>query len=428
MGRLLRAMAFTALLASVGLPKAACKAGGPETSTLAQGQPILDPNLAWHGDNHPRLTEMIRSLGSTSVMLDTPPVAVFDWDNTVIKNDIGDVYLAWLLLNDKIVQPPDKDWSHVSRWFTREARTWLATACDEHPPGAPLPTSTDVDCASAIYGVYDGKKTPEGAPAFTDEGYDHRLFTPALGIPVYAQAGHTLEELEGFAHQAIDLALAADQGSSWAVGHHEIPAWIRIYPESRALISALQDHGFDVWIVSASPEPAVRAFASRVNVDADHVIGIRSVVEADGRLGYDLQGCGPVADRENGIVTYVDGKRCWINRIIFGVDGNAALDVQADAARRPAFVAGDATTDVSMLRDATRLRLVVNRNRGEVMCHAYHDADDKWLINPMYIEPLPSRAEAYPCSTIACMDSEGGSVPCVDDAGEVIGDQEDRVF
>ncbi len=430
MGRRARWTAIAASLTAMGVVGVAC--GGGETAAAPEPQTptILDASLGWHGDNHARLEAMIRDLGSTSAGFapENPPVAVFDWDNTIIKNDIGDAYIAWMLDHDKVIMPPERDWSRVNRWLTPQARAWLEETCGEHPAGQPIPTSTDADCASALYGVYEHSKTADGSPAWLAEGYDHRSFLPALALPAQVQAGYSLEELDGFADQVIELHLAAEQGSVRTVGHDEFEGWIRVYPESRALIAALRAHGFDVWVVSASPEPVVRAFARRVGVDADHVVGIRSVVGEAGKVPYALRGCGSVAEGDDAILTYVDGKRCFVNQVIFGVEGAAAADVQAEHSRRPAFVAGDATTDVSMLRDATALRLVINRNSAEVMCHAYHDADGRWLVNPMYIEPLPARAEPYPCSTTACKDSSGAAVPCLDDTGAVIADQTDRVF
>ena len=421
---------WMAIVVAAGFLVVACS--GPEASLdpTPDSPSLLDPELGWYGDNHARLEGMIRELGSSSAGYDplAKPVALFDWDNTVIKNDIGDAYISWLINHDKVIMPPAGDWSRVSRWLSAEALKYLGEACGEHPPGKPIPTSTDVDCASALFGVYEHKKTAAGEPAWEAEGYDHRSFVPALALPAQLQAGYMLAELDAFADQAVELNLAAEQGTRRTVGRHEFDGWIRIYPQSRALITALQENGFDVWIVSASPEPAVRAFARRVNVDADQIIGIRSVVAADGKVTYDLRGCGESVEGDNAILTYVDGKRCLVNQVIFGVEGAGAAVVQTDPSRRPAFVAGDATTDVSMLRDATALRLVINRNRAEVMCHAYHDSDGRWVVNPMYIEPLPKRAEPYPCSTTACTDTTGEAVPCLDDTGAVIADQEDRVF
>jgi hypothetical protein len=124
------------------------------------------------------------------------------------------------------------------------------------------------------------------------------------------------------------------------------------------------------------------------------------------------------------MITYIDGKRCWINKIIYGDNSAAAINRQSDPARRPLFGAGDSVTDVSFLQDA-RLRLVLNRNKAELMCRAYHDPGT-WLVNPMFIRPLPRRASPYPCATTACTDSAGAQVPCVDEAGQTIQEQEDR--
>jgi len=419
------------VFAGLGLALGGCpeKVTDEAAPAVVEEQPILDPSLGWHGDNRERLEAMIRELGGERAAGEAAPVAVFDWDNTVIKNDIGDVYLAWMINHDLVLQPPDGDWSRVSPWLTSAAIGALQAACGEHPAGQPMPTSTDVDCADELFGVYEDAATTAGEPAWRPDGYHHRSFRPGLAWPVQLQAGHTIPEAQQTARDAIEGATAAEIGSVLRVGsHHELPAWIRIYEESRALIGALQAGGFDVWIVSASPEPAVVAFAERVGVAADHVIGIRSAVGDDDRITHHLQGCGPVQPGQDALVTYMDGKRCWINKVIFGDTRELAIERQPEPARRPAFVAGDATTDVSMLRDATALRLVLNRNQGEVMCHAYHDQDGRWLVNPMYIDPLPQRAEPYPCSTSACKDGEGNAVECLDDEAEIIPDQGDRGF
>ena len=184
---------------------------------------------------------------------------------------------------------------------------------------------------------------------------------------------------------------------------------------------------FAVWIVSASPQHVVEPFAARVGVSPDRVIGIRSELDDNGRLTAGFQACGPVASGENSLMTFADGKRCWINQVIVGIDGPEALD-RAPEGRRPVFVAGDAVTDITMLRDANGLRLVINRNKPELMCYAYHNEDGNWLINPMFIEPKPARQDLYPCSTTACRLADGTPTPCLDEQGLVIPYQVDSVF
>lgn len=71
-----------------------------------------------------------------------------------------------------------------------------------------------------------------------------------------------------------------------------------------------------------------------------------------------------------------------------------------------AFTAGDSTTDLWMLRDAQTVRLVVNRNKTELMCLAYENADSKWLINPMFIEPLGQKVAGYSCAAYGIADQD----------------------
>jgi hypothetical protein len=82
-----------------------------------------------------------------------------------------------------------------------------------------------------------------------------------------------------------------------------------------------------------------------------------------------------------------------------------------------------------MLRDATGIRIVVNRNRTELMCRAYANQDGRWLVNPMFIEPLPRLAKGYPCSTTGYVTPVGEEAPVPGDDGVTpIPDQQDRVF
>ena len=52
----------------------------------------LDPNLPWYGNNRTTLDSFMEANGKNSSGYDSAhkPVAVFDWDNTTMKNDIGD--------------------------------------------------------------------------------------------------------------------------------------------------------------------------------------------------------------------------------------------------------------------------------------------------------------------------------------------------
>ncbi|ORT60178.1 haloacid dehalogenase-like hydrolase [Streptomyces sp. CB03238] len=396
-------------------------------SATAHATPEKCPRLTvsdgWYGDNRARLQQLIDRHGHCGENRTSgkKPVAVFDWDNTVIKNDVGDATMFWLLRNSRIRPPQGGDWQTTSRYLTDAAATSLAAAC----PTAvrTLPTATDTDCADEILSVYGDGETTSGDAAFT--GFDHRRMEPQYAWLAQLLHGWTTRQVESFAAAARAENLAAPIGAEQRVGSGTATGWVRYYDQQRDLVRTLQKAGFDVWITSASPEPVVDVWAGGVGIKPSHAIGIRNVTEG-GRLTGRLQGCGTVRDGDDSMITYIDGKRCWINQEIFGVRGAAADQVQP-AQRRQVFAAGDSDTDISFLRDATALRLVLNRNKDEVMCRAYDNADGRWIVNPMFIQPKPRKAAPYPCATTGYTAADGTRGPVRRADGSVVPDQLDRV-
>ncbi|GGO99823.1 haloacid dehalogenase-like hydrolase [Wenjunlia tyrosinilytica] len=384
--------------------------------------PTLDSSLTWYGENRQALQKFIDAEGECQGP-GKRPLALFDWDNTVVKNDVGDATTFWLLRNDKVLQPPAKDWSATSRYLTTAAGTALGTACGSSAPaGKPLPTSSNTQCADEILSVYSNGTTTQGAPAFS--GFDARRIEPSYAWAAQLLAGHSAQQVRNFAAEARAENLAAPEGATQAVGTHQVTAWVRYYDQQRDLISTLGRAGFDVRIITASPEPVVQVWAQTLGIRPDNVVGIRNGTQ-QGKLTYHLNSCGGAA--ADSVITYIDGKRCFINQEILGVSGAAAFE-QQPASKRQAFAAGDSNTDVTFVTDATGLRLVINRNKAELMCRAYYNSDAKWLINPMFIKPKGALLSPYPCSTSAYVNSNGTTGPVIDTNGSVIPDQADTVY
>ncbi|MGW2865409.1 haloacid dehalogenase-like hydrolase [Streptomyces sp. NPDC001205] len=388
--------------------------------------PQLTISQGWYGDNKARLQELIDRYGTcgSGAGHGKKPVAVFDWDNTVVKNDVGDATMYWLLRNSRIQRPVHGDWHTTSRYLTDDAAKSLAAAC---PAGSSrtLPTATDTPCADEILAVYGEGKTGKGAAAFA--GYDRRTIEPSYAWLAQLLHGWTPAQVKAFASAARTENLNAPADAVQTVGSNtRATAWVRYYDQQRDLIRTLKKAGFDVWITSASPEPVVDVWARGAGVDPDHAIGIRSTTE-HGRITSHLKGCGSAKDGDDSVITYIDGKRCWINQEILGVRGAAAEKVQP-AARRQVFAAGDSDTDVSFLRDATGLRLVLNRNKNELMCRAYDDSDGRWIVNPMFIEPKGHKAAPYPCASTGYTDHDGTPAPVRRADGSVVPDQRDTVY
>ncbi|MEV0321280.1 haloacid dehalogenase-like hydrolase [Streptomyces sp. NPDC050658] len=412
------------------LPAAAATAADPADSrTPGAHCPQLSKKLSWYGDNRARLQQMIDERGSCSNAQvrhgKQRPVASFDWDNTVAKNDVTDATIAWALHHDKILRPAT--WKSTSKWMTDDADKALTAACGtDVPVGKPLPTSTDTDCADEIFEVREDGKTMSGAAAFAGE-WDHRHTVPQYAWVPQLFAGHTVKELESYAAKARKEALAAPIGATQTVGTHEIPGYVRYYDQQRDLIRTLKKAGFDVYIVSAGSEPVTEVWSKSVGIDRKHTIAIRSVLDDKGRITPWNQGCGDVPVNKGEAIPYIDGKRCWINQEIYGVKGKSAWDKQ-DWSHRIALGGGDADTDVTFVGDATGAHLVLNRNKSEFMCRAYDNADGRWVVNPMFIEPLPQKADPYPCSTAAYNEHDGAKGPVLREDGSVVPDQEDAVF
>jgi len=404
---MLRSLALATLaLATLALLAFACRAPAPRAARA------LSPNVpGWLAENRARLDALLAARGRGSDGYDPahPPVATFDWDNTVMRNDIGDATMEWMLLHDAILQPPGRDWRTTSGALTDAALAALHAACDgAAEPGAPLPTSRAPACADEIFAIYIDGKTKAGAAAWTRAITSTTNEAPAWLARLLA--GHTPDEVRAIARAAYAADSTAPIGATRTIGTRQgVSAWVRIYEPMRDLIGALQGSGFDVWIVSASPQHVTEIVAAEVGIAADHVIGVRTTRAGD-RLGYDLEPCGGAPP--NSVITYDHGKRCFINRVIFGLPEAEQLR-RADARHRPTFSAGDADTDVAFVQDATDLKLVIDRHHVALMCNALSNFEHRWLVQPMFIEPFAPRAEPYPCSTT--LDAAGA--PIVDEAG-----------
>lgn len=414
-----------------GEPGPAGDAGMPGLSGRVVPR-LLNPNIGgWYGSNESRLNELLRTKGIASAEFNAarPPVAIFDWDNTVVKNDIGDATFFWMINNDKILQPANRDWLTTNPNLTAAAVAALNAACDSLAnPGQPLPTSTNDACADAIFNIYANAKTPgtAGVAAWNSE------ITLTMNQP-YAwvsqlQAGYTPEQVRSFARAALEQNLAAAKGAVQKVGTTtNVTGYLRVYEQIRDLIGAMQANGFDVWILTASPQYVVDAVSIQyVGVAQDHVIGIRPTL-TNGKITPTFEGCGAVADSNTTMISYDEGKRCFVNKVIFREPASTQAAVNADLSKRAVFAAGDSDTDIAFVKDATVLKLAINRQKMQLMCNAYANYQNKWLAQPMFISPRAQKSPStYACST--AMDKGTPPTLIKDEAGNPIPDQVDSVY
>jgi phosphoserine phosphatase len=382
--------------------------------------------VAVFGTNRATVTGWLDGRGCDNPSYDPAkrPIALFDWDNTVLKNDIGDAITFHLVSQGLVLQPPAQDWKQTSAYMTDEGAAALTAACGTQvPAGMPLPTKTNTACADEILSMYIDNRTTGGMTAFA--GHNYRRMEPTYAWTAQLLAGRTHAEVEKLTLAAAEPMLKAMVGATQVVGTRTVNGWLRVYPQIVDLIKVARTRGFDVWVITASPNDVVRAVAPLAGIDPDRVIGIRSMTDMKGKLTYSFEGCGPVADNQQSMISYIEGKRCWVNKVVFGDKTAAAIERRRDP--RQVFAAGDSDTDIDFLRDST-FKLVINRNKAEIMCFAYRNEGMSWRVNPMFIEPRARLMTPYPCSTTACKAADGTPGPCLDETGAVIPDQMDRVF
>ncbi|MEU6244271.1 haloacid dehalogenase-like hydrolase [Streptomyces sp. NPDC047024] len=405
------------------LAAAAALAAAPPLAPTAVAADSNCPRLStsWYGDNRARLQRVIDARGTCSGHRGA--VAAFDWDNTITKNDVTDATISWALRHDVLLRPAR--WKDTSAWMTDAADRALTAACGTGA-GVALRTSRMPRCTDEILEIRENAKTMSGAAAFAGT-WNHRHTVPQYAWVPQLFAGRTVAQLTSYASAARREALAAPIGATRTLGTHTVPAYVRYYDQQRDLVRTLQRAGFRVYIVSAGSEPVTEVWSRALGVDAAHTIAIRSVLDRHGRITYANEGCGGVPAGKGTAIPYIDGKRCWINQDIYGIHGPAAWKKQP-AAKRIAIGGGDADTDVTFLGDATGAHLVLNRNKAELMCRAYDNADGRWVANPMFIDPLPRKTERYPCSTTAYNAPDGSRTPVLRPDGSVVPDQVDTVY
>jgi phosphoserine phosphatase len=115
----------------------------------------------------------------------------------------------------------------------------------------------------------------------------------------------------------------------------------KIYPEMRELLANLKEYGFEIWILSASPELLYQQFVrGELGIPVDRILGVKSVIRND-------------------TVT---------NTLVVPVpqDEGKAQAVETFIKARPLFVAGNSRGDMEMMNESVGLKLIVNPDNTKV--------------------------------------------------------------
>jgi len=348
----------------------------------------------WTEANKAAIQQYLKQLTLTSKQ---KKIAVFDWDNTMIKNDIGDAMIFWMLANNKIKNP--KTWAGSSSLLSESALQALVAHCPLSSNVEFVATKNNSDCSEIILQIYTDGKLATGENAWR-ETFNRDWMEPAYAWAVQLAQGYTPSELRAMANVVIDQFSNNPIGQKLTLGKRQIDHWLQLYQPMKKLVSDLLDHGFDVWISSASSQYIVEEFARHVGLSNNRVIGVRPVLDKENRITTQFEGCGPTPAKQNLLINYRQGKRCWINKIIFAEKDKQK---QIDQPSPTHFAAGDSDTDMFFVRDAKEFHVVINRQKPEIMCHALafsqglKEKMGTWIINPMFIAPKSKKSSPYEC-------------------------------
>ncbi len=140
----------------------------------------------------------------------------------------------------------------------------------------------------------------------------------------------------------------------------------KIFPPMRDLVSLLRKNGFEVWIISASPEAMYRPFLSRAfGIPVTNVIGVKSVVHGGKITGTIVL---PVPQDK--------GKKEAVETLV---------------QEAPLFAAGNSRGDREMIEYSRGMRMIINPDehveQGEIESIASYARRNGWLVERIHDVP-----------------------------------------
>ncbi len=285
--------------------------------------PGSDQNLptthGWHPDVRRALDNLLE------VPAEDGAVAVFDFDNTCILGDIGELYAHYLVETMRYRYDLAAFWELI---HVEDGRRRLQKLTEEALQIAPEQRSSVPvyrDYLAEMAGLYGRRLRRAGK---------RDCYEWAVRLHV----GLSEAEMNAWSVEAVRRELneprRVDKFETKEGREVRVARGIRPFGEIRELIADLGEAGYEVWIVSATNIWTVRQLAPLFGVPPQRVLGNR--VTVDGEI---------LSAETDKPALFREGKVEIIERVI---------------GRRPAFVAGDSVTDYEMLCHAEELGLVID--------------------------------------------------------------------
>lgn len=304
------------------------------------------PQGAWLPEIHQALVELLETHGVNSPNYDPerPPLAVFDCDETLIHNDIGEAMLRFMITRRRL--KTDRGfWNIIPDRYGREAINAAYKAVAGRSDAEVNDTAAFRRYRAGMLNAYEAIRENEGLEA------------------AYVFAARMLRGLhERTVAELVEEVIDYELGRP--ISHDDIPhgppfsgltvpTGIRVYQEMLELLHALNTHGFQTWIVSSSNIFVIRALARRLGHPEERVLGIDLVPQA-----------GVYTDKVGEPVPVGEGK----------------LELFLDTVgRSPVLVVGDSMNDFEMLENCEGLSIVIDKGDDELLEKA---EELGWRVQP----------------------------------------------
>ncbi len=340
---------------------------------------------AWTQENRHNLEAWLDELSREGSTPTRRRISLWDWDNTVVHGDVGDLLMGRLLTDNLLIKPHGASWRTVDEYLSHEADTALQQVDPTPSDERTSQTRHNRALCREWLSIYFKGRTTGGEDAFTIP--TSRTYEPRYALLPKLCAGHSLHRLlkqcKDFIAQALEQAT-----DTWLVEPDEdqpcIPAWIRFQRPIVELMNHLHQAGAEVWIVTASPLWLVEAASTFLALPPHRVLGIRNTLTDDDRLTSSLEDLSLWAKREEPVHTppvlcFDEGKPAWVQ---------AAL--QRDQTHDPraaqvVFAAGDSETDLPLLQRSTGRKLWLKRKDSLRMDHALAANPAGFLVQPRFL-------------------------------------------
>lgn len=309
---------------------------------------------SWRPDVRAGLEDLVRRVAAAPEIYapdGAPPFAVFDWDQTVIRHDIGDALFLYQIEHFGFALDHDDFWTALGPGPDSPLREQvMSLAARRHDVGEAAQATRRAWQAALLGGyIRAGQLDPqEGFP------WQTRILAGLMETQVREMTRVAAERELALALGQLDFDLDGEPLAFYQ--------GLRPYAEIVGLMRGLEAAGIQTWVVSATNVWAVQVMAELLGLAPQRVLGMRTHVVG-----------GMITAELDGPACATWGKVAAIQRFIHPT-------------QRPVLAAGDNVTDLPMLEYSGDTRLVIDRGVAALrqVAEERHAAGERWLIQPMF--------------------------------------------